>query len=282
MRVAVLGSSGGMGRLFSRYFLSRGMTVVGFDVVKTKFNSPNFEAAESYTAAVRAADVVLVATPIDKTVETVKEVAPALSLQTCVVEITSVKGTILAPLKELVARRRARLLSLHPLFGPSLGTRSRMRLCVVKTDPRSVSRARSLFPDATLIPMSLADHERQMAIVLSLTHLLNLAYAGVVDRFLAPSKFRSVQTPTSGVQLTLAEGVLSQNPSLYSYIQVENEHSSEAIEAFADEIAMLRRMVEVKDRRAFERHFRRLAKRFAGDSETAVDRIYQAFEKSTL
>jgi hypothetical protein len=40
-------------------------------------------------------------------------------------------------------------------------------------------------------------------------------------------------------------------------------------------------MVKAKDRSGFERHFRRLAKRFAGDSETAVDRIYQAFEKST-
>jgi len=281
MRVAVLGSSGGMGRLFSRYFLSKGMAVVGFDPVKSGLRSPNFEEAGSYREAVRGADVVLVATPVDRTVKTVEEVAPVLSPQTCVVEIASVKGTVLAPLKALVARRRARLLSLHPLFGPSLGLRSRMKLCVVKTDPGSLARARSLFPDATLIPMSLAEHERQMAVILSLTHTLNLAYAGAVDRFLTPSQFRNVQTPTSGVQLTLAEGVLSQNPSLYSYIQIENERSSEAIEALADEIAELRRMVKAKDRSGFERHFRRLAKRFAGDSETAVDRIYQAFEKST-
>ncbi len=281
MKIAVLGSSGGMGRFFARYFLSRGMTVVGFDSVNRALRNRNFELAKSNAEAARGADVVFVATPIDRTVETVEEVAPALAPGTCLVEITSIKGRVLGPVKELVEGRRARLLSIHPLFGPSLGLKKEMRFCVVKTDRRSVPIARSLFPDATLIPMTLANHDRQMAVVLSLTHLLNLAYAGAVSEFLTPSQFRMVQTPTSGVQLTLAEGVLAQDPSLYSYIQAENEHSAESVKVLSDEVALLRRMIESKDRRAFERHFRRLAKRFRDDSGAAVDQVYRAFERST-
>ncbi len=173
------------------------------------------------------------------------------------------------------------MLSLHPLFGPSLRANGEMRLCVVETDAGAVGRARSLFPEARLIPIKAREHDRVMGVILSLTHLLNMAYAGAVSRYLTPAEFRRVQTPTSAVQLTLAEGVLSQSPSLYSYIQLENEFSSEFAGALVEEVESLRRLVEGRDRKAFEERFEELSRRYAGDSRTALDLVYQAFEKSS-
>lgn len=281
MRVAVLGSSGGMGRFFSRYFLSRGIPVTGSDLKKRAIRNRLFRSASSNAGAVEGADVVVIATPIDRTVQTFREVAPALAPGACVVEITSVKGKALRVLRRQAADHGVKLLSVHPLFGPTLGMRGEMKLCVVETDSGSLSRARNLFPDATLIPMSARNHDRMMGAILSLTHILNIAYAGAISRYLTPSEFRRIQTPTSAVQLTLAEGVLSQSPSLYSYIQIENEHSSEFAEALAEEIALLRRLIERKDRGEFEKRFGELSKKFSGDSKAALDLVYQAFEKSS-
>lgn len=281
MKVAVLGSSGGMGRLFCRYFLSKGREVVGSDPERRVIRDPRFRLADSNVTAVRDADVVLIATPIEKTVETLAEVEKALVPGVCVVEITSVKGRMLEALSKRVDARNARLISLHPLFGPSLGPRSEMKLCVIRTDPRSLARARSLFPDANLITMSAQDHDRSMGIILSLTHLLNIAYAGTVRRFLSPTEFRKLQTPTSAVQLTLAEGVISQSPSLYSHIQLENDYSAVYARALGEELRVLLSLIERKDKTAFEKRFAEISKGFAGDSKAALDLVYQAFERAS-
>ena len=281
MKVAVIGSSGGMGGFFVRYFLSRGLDVVGSDSRRRALKNPHFGFTRSNSEAVAGADIVVVATPIDTTVETVTGFAGSLSPGACVVEITSVKGKMLGKLKKLVSVRGAKLLSLHPLFGPSLKVQGEMKLCVIETDKGSIAAARSLFPDATLIPMKAREHDRMMGLILSLTHLLNIAYAGTLSRYLGHDEFRKIQTPTSAVQLTLAEGVLSQSPSLYSYIQLENEFSSEFADALIAELGLLKRLIDRKDRRGFEKRFGELSKMYAGDSKAALDLVYQAFEKSS-
>jgi len=281
LKVAVIGSSGGMGGFFVRYFLSRGLEVVGSDSRKKGFKNPHFRFVRSNAEAVVGADIVIVATPIDTTIDTVSGFAKSLSPGACVVEITSVKGKMLGKLREQVSARRARLLSLHPLFGPSLKVQREMKLCVIETDSGSLAAARSLFPDATLIPMKAREHDMMMGMILSLTHLLNIAYAGTLSRYLEHDEFRKIQTPTSAVQLTLAEGVLSQSPSLYSYIQLENEFSSEFADALIAELRSLKRLIDRKDRKGFEKRFSALSKMYAGDSKAALDLVYQAFEKSS-
>lgn len=279
MKVAVIGSSGGMGKFFAEYFLSHGDHVTGYDKRKETVDDPRFTRARSIVDAVKGAELVIVATPIDATVETAAEVIPRLSEGARLVEMSSVKGKILPELKKLLKGSGTRLLSLHPLFGPSLSSFKGMKICVIETDGSSVKTAHTLFPEAVLIPMSEEAHDRTIGVVLSLTHLLNIAYAGTVSRYLKPEEFRAVQTPTSSMQLTLAEGVLAQSASLYSYNQMENEWSEEYAAALIEELTQLLRFIEGKDRKGFERRFEELSAKYASDSRGALDTVYRAFEK---
>jgi prephenate dehydrogenase len=280
LKVAVIGSSGGMGRFFVRYFVSRGDDVAGSDPRAPGVSQPGFRYAGSNADAVEGAELVLVATPVDRTVESVEEILPRLSPGACVIEISSVKRKVVGPLRKKLQARKVKLLSLHPLFGPSLSEQKGMKICVVGTDRGSLSLARRLFPEANLIPMGEKEHDRMMGLILSLTHVLNIAYAGTVSRYLSAKEFRKLETPTSSVQLTLAEGVLSQSPSLYSYIQLENEFSSEFLGALIRELSSLKRLVDAKDRDGFEKRFSEISRAFVGDSESAIGSVYQAFEKS--
>ena len=281
MKVAVIGSSGGMGKFFSRYFLSRGHQVTGYDQRKPDSKIPGFKFAKSNADAVKGAEVVVLATPLDKTVESFAALARNISKGALVVEITSVKRKVLKGLKKELAGRGLRLLSIHPLFGPSLASYGEMKVCVVRTGKGSDRVARDLFPEATLISMDEKEHDKAMGLILSLTHLLNIAYAGTVSRFLKPDQFRRIQTPTSAVQLTLAEGILSQSPSLYSSIQLENDSSAEFARALIDELTLLLRFIEEKDAKGFETRFTQLSKAYAGDSKAALELVYQAFERSS-
>lgn len=279
MKVAVIGSSGGMGGFFVRYFLSQGHSVVGSDTKKGTLRHPKFASAASNLRAARGVDVLLIATPLEKTLESFEEVSGVLPDGALVVEITSVKGRALQELGRKVEAKGARLLSVHPLFGPSQKVEGEMKLCVIETHRDSLRQAKALFPGAVLVPMKAAEHDRAMGVILSLTHLLNIAYAGTVGRYLSPQEFRRLETPTSSVQLTLAEGVLSQNPSLYSRIQLENAHSAEVVRAFIDELESLADLIEARDRGGFEKRFSELSKMYSGDSASAMERVYQAFDR---
>jgi prephenate dehydrogenase len=138
--------------------------------------------------------------------------------------------------------------------------------------------AAGLFPDAGLIQITARQHDRAMGLILSLTHLLNIAYAATVAKHLSSKEFRRLESPTSAVQLSVAEGVLSQDPALYSYIQLENEHSARLAGELIANLTKLRSTIVRKDRKAFEKIFSGLSEIYADDSKTALDSVYEAFE----
>jgi prephenate dehydrogenase len=267
-----------MGMFFAEYFLMHGHEVTGSDTRPSRISDPRFVGARSNSDAVKGAEAVLIATPIDTTVATVREIAPKLRRGVLVIEIASLKGKILRELKPMLAKRGAALLSLHPLFGPSLSSSANMKICVIGTSGKSMEIASRLFPDANLIQVGEREHDKAMGVILSLTHLLNIAYAATVAKHIKPEGFRKLESPTSAVQLSIAEGVLTQDPALYSYIQLENEFSAELAGELIENLTQLRSIIVKKDREAFESIFSGLSAIYADDSKGALDSVYEAFE----
>ncbi len=284
MKVSVIGASGGMGSFFARYFLERGDEVRGSDSSEGRVAIPGVVAVRTNAEAVKGCDVTVIAVPIDDTVKVAKELVGKLRPGSTLVEISSVKTQTLPALKKLVGKRVS-LLSIHPLFGPALESTRGMKVAVIVgkggADGPEASLAARLFPEARIIPMSLSEHDRSMAVVLSLTHILNVVYAGTASRFLTPEEFMRVSTPNSSMQLTLAEAVLAQDARLSFAIQAGNPYSKEVARAASRELKSVLSMIEASDRRAFDRHFSKLAKRYKTDKRggAVIREIYSAAEK---
>ena len=291
MRVAVLGASGGMGSFFVRYFLERGETVRGSDPGKKSKESPvggveGLSVCKTNSEAVKGCDVTLIAVPMDSTLKIAKEVAGKLKPGSTLVEMSSVKGDTLLALRKLVSEK-VTLLSIHPLVGPALESTKGMKIAVITgknagEGAPEVALAKRLFPDSRLVPMSRKEHDRTMAVVLSLTHLLNVVYAGTVSQFLSPDEFMRVSTPNSSMQLTLAEAILDQDARLSYAIQAGNEYTGEIARAALRELKRVLAMVESSDRKAFDEHFSKLARRYKTKQRAgaAIREIYSAAEKA--
>jgi prephenate dehydrogenase len=281
LKVAIIGSSGGMGSFFVRYFLNRGFTVYGSDPRKTRISSRNFKYYSSNTRAVKHSDITVVAAPIDRTIEVTKGIAEHVKPGSVLMEISSIKGRILPELKKIV-QNRVKLLSVHPLFGPSIGSARNMKIAVVgiKNKIEELRLAKNIFPDVDTFVIEEKDHDRLMALVLSLTHLVNLVYAKTLSKYTELAEFRKISTPNSLLQLTLAEGVLSQSPTLYSYIQFENPHSQNVIESLCDEMMKILSMIRKRDREAFERLFSEQSEFYRDDSfkNEVMKKIYKSLE----
>jgi prephenate dehydrogenase len=279
LKVAVIGANGGMGSFFVRYFRARGASVRGSDrrEIRTQAGLARFK---SNAEAVHGSDVTILAVPMEATLKVAREVASELKPGSTLIEISSVKGRALSALKRLVGDK-VELVSIHPLFGPALESTKSMKIAVVGKGGEART-AKRLFPDARIIQMTREDHDRTMAVVLSLTHMLNLVYAGTVSRFLSPEEFMRVSTPNSSVQLTLAEAVLAQDAKLSFAIQRENPYTAEVAKEASRELKLLMQMVKGSEGEAFEKHLSRLSEHYRTKKRArkVIKEIYSAAEKA--
>jgi len=107
--VAIIGGNGQMGRWFTRFFESQGLTVLVADV-----GSPR---TSQEVAAL--ADVVILSVPIPKVTEVAREVAPFLKPSAALVDLTSVKQR---PMAVMMSAFPGEVVGTHPLFGPGEAT----------------------------------------------------------------------------------------------------------------------------------------------------------------
>ncbi|HJJ37961.1 MAG TPA: prephenate dehydrogenase/arogenate dehydrogenase family protein, partial [Methanocorpusculum sp.] len=106
--VGIIGGFGGMGRLFSAVFER-----AGYEVLCSGRKTPVSNEDIALTC-----DIVIVSVPIRDTVRVIGEIAPLLSEEQVLCDLTSIKT---APV-EAMLRSKAQVIGLHPMFGPSVST----------------------------------------------------------------------------------------------------------------------------------------------------------------
>lgn len=164
-------------------------------------------------------DVVVLAVPVARLTEVARAIAPHLRRGAVVVELCSLKMRPLATLRALLPRH-VRILGLHPLFGPQSGRGGIAGLRVV-VDPSAGGAAHlaaRLLRHLGLVVvwMTPEEHDRQMAWVQGLTHLLARLVRGL-DMPELPHRTRSFD------QLMDALDMVSQDSeALFRTITEEN------------------------------------------------------------
>jgi Prephenate dehydrogenase len=105
LKAAIVGGYGEMGRWFERFLVEREIDVA--------------LVGRSSKAHYADYDLVVIAVPVDVTCDVIAEVAPQMKPGAVLFDITSVKKD---PVKQMLisAPPGVELLSVHPLFGPSM------------------------------------------------------------------------------------------------------------------------------------------------------------------
>ena len=231
MRVAVIGGAGKMGSWFVERFASGGHAVVltdaRADAALRVADASGAERAGSIPEAVQDADCALICVPIEDTGAVVLEAASAMRAGSVIVEISSVKHSTVPPMRT-AAEMGLRPLSLHPMFGPSAEGLKDKTVAVVPVADRDEEEAlaKSLFGDADVIVVGREEHDRAMAVVLSLTYIMNMALAGMLGGEDLRTLKRLAGT-TFTVQLAVAEGVVAEDPGLVASLLFENPYTAE-------------------------------------------------------
>ena len=234
--IAIIGAGGQMGKWLAGYFVKKGFEVTGFDTenpVPTNINK-----AESLISAILNKEYVLLSTPTKKTPEIIRLIAKEMKRESYLIDITSQKSKTATALGKIPAKVCP--VCIHPMFGPGAkGVKGQNIISIpIKDGKKELDVAKNLFPDANFVTIDSSEHDKKIAIILGLTHLINIAFANILakdDKILLTEKMAGT---TFKAQKIIAESILTESPELIETI-ISNPEIRRVAEEFWKDIGRL-------------------------------------------
>jgi prephenate dehydrogenase len=284
LKVTVIGGAGRMGRWLVNYFIERGHQVTisdtRYEEAKAVAQSAGAKIARNNIEAVKDAEITVLSTPIEVTPNVLMEISSKIQKSATVVEISSLKSQVF-PSLEKIATQGIRTLSIHPLFGPGVTKITEEKIALVPvSDPSSEFKlAKMIFPKAELIVVDVEEHDEAMALALSLPHFLNIVFASVIGQK-DINVLKKLGGTTFALQLILSEGVMSEDPSLYASIQMDNKFTAQILERFLLNAETLKRHITERDSKGFLQFYADARTSLMKDSDfgKAYEKMYKALE----
>ena len=246
-RIAIIGS-GRMGRWFARFFSNEGIPVTVSDVNKDALRKVSEELDVLVTdnvTAIKRADSVLLAVPIDCFRNVVQEISLYLRPNQAVMDICSVKEAVVDIMHEYIKTGVA--LGTHPLFGPGAEKIEGQGWVLTPTNSRERELAKEVGGwlekrGARVYSMSPREHDRLMSLTLAFPHFVGLAACDTLTRSGRFLQAKKSAGSTYKLLLTLAEAVASEDPNHYASIQPVS--SSSLCSPKSEPLSLLLRLLE--------------------------------------
>ena len=235
--IAIVGVNGKMGKWFANYFHKMGFKVKGFDTnneIKEKF----IEKANSLVSAILQIDYVLLCTPTKNTPEIIRLISKEMKRGSYLIEISSHKSKTAQTL--LKTPSKINPICIHPMFGPGSKNIAGKNVIIVpiKDAQKELTATKLLFPGANFVTIDAVEHDKKIAVILGLTHLINIAFANILAKDEKISLTEKMAGTTFKAQRIIAESILTESAELIETI-VSNPEVRKYGEEFWKDIGRL-------------------------------------------
>ncbi len=216
-KATIIGAGGQMGQWFSKYFKSQGYEVTGYDS-EIKVTSKDVIVSESLVGGILNADYVVLCTPTRRTPEIIRLIAKEMKRGTYLIEISSEKTKVASSLSKMPAKINP--ICIHPMFGPGTKTIKGQNIISVpiKDAKKELTVAKELFQGANFVTIDAVEHDKKIAVILGLTHLMNLVFANIISKDEKMNLTEKMSGTTFRIQKTLAENIMTESPELIETI----------------------------------------------------------------
>jgi len=253
-RIGIIGGNGGMGGWFVHFFQSNNIPVVVSDRGTSVTNRD----------VTSNSDIIILTVPMKVVRDVIDDISPQLTPHKLLVDICSLKQEVC---RHMTERTTAELLSLHPMFGPSVTTVSEQ--VVVASQLRAGEQSEWLLAllrsaGARIVLASPEEHDQAMASVQGLNHVSTLILASVfVSQKLDVQRALEMASPIYRLRMGVIGRMLGQDPSLYADIAIDNPEVLPLVQALHTETGKWLGIIGSKDSSAFELEFKRCAAHFS-------------------
>jgi len=235
--IAIIGVNGKMGKWFANYFHKMGFKVKGFDTnneIKEKF----IEKANSLVSAILQIDYVLLCTPTKNTPEIIRLISKEMKRGSYLIEISSHKYKTAQTL--LKTPSKINPICVHPMFGPGTKNIAGKNVIIVpiKDAQKELTATKLLFPGANFVTIDSDEHDKKIAVILGLTHLINIAFANILAKDEKISLTEKMAGTTFKAQRIIAESILTESAELIETI-VSNTEVRKFGEEFQKDVSRL-------------------------------------------
>ena len=232
-KLTVIGAGGQMGKWFTKYFASKNFEVTGYDL-ENKILGKDIIEASSLVGGILKADYVILCTPTRKTPEIIRLIAKEMQRGTYLIEISSEKSKVVSSLSKMPAKINP--ICIHPMFGPGIKTIKGQNIISVpiKDAKKELTVAKSLFEGANFVTIDAIEHDKKIAVILGLTHLVNLVFAKIISKDEKMMLTEKMSGSTFRVQKILAESIMTESPELIETIIANPEIRRVAEELWKD------------------------------------------------
>ena len=216
-KIAIIGVNGQMGKWSASCCHRIGFDVIGFDTdneIKEKF----IIKASSLVSAVLKTDYVVLCTPTKNTPEIIRLIAKEMQRGSYLIEISSQKYKTAQTLVKTPSRVNP--ICIHPMFGPGAKTIDNKNIIVIpiKDAKKELDVTKSLFPKANFVTIDAVEHDKKIAVILGLTHLINLAFANIILKDEKISLTEKMSGATFKAQKIITESILTESAELIETI----------------------------------------------------------------
>ena len=217
-------------------FQKKGFEVTGFD--NTNPVAKNIKKANSLISAILNVDYVLLSTPTKKTPEIIRLIAKEMKRESYLIDITSQKSKTATALGKIPAKVSP--ICIHPMFGPGAKNLKNHNIVLVpiKDGKKELNVAKTLFPDGNFVTIDSTEHDKKIAMILGLTHLINIAFANILAKDDKISLTEKMAGTTFKAQKILAESIMTESPELIETI-ISNPEIRKVAEEFWKDVGRL-------------------------------------------
>ncbi|MBA7647336.1 T-protein [subsurface metagenome] len=268
MKVAIIGGSGKMGRWLANFLLKDGYKVVITGRNESKLLEAKRQLGAEVTTnnveAAKQAEVIIISVPVDNFESVVAQICPYTHPEQVIIDITSIKAFPVEIMHKHI--KRGIVLGVHPMFGPGARGIANQSFVLTPTNEEETALAQKIKEyletrGARVSLMTPDEHDEMMAVILGLSHFIAIVSADTLLSFDKLKQMRAIGGSTFKLLLTLAEGVISEDPEFYTSLQMNLPNIAEVEKLFQRRAKTWADLVENKNRDKFVQRMNALKNR---------------------
>ncbi|MCW9709718.1 bifunctional chorismate mutase/prephenate dehydrogenase [Avibacterium sp. 21-586] len=270
-KIVIVGGKGKLGGLFARYLQPSGYQV----------ESLGRNDWDNAAQILSGADVVIVSVPIVNTVETIERLAPYLTENMLLTDLTSVKK---APLAKMLEVHKGAVVGLHPMFGPDIASMAKQ--VVVRCDGRYPERYQWLLDQisiwgAKIYQVDAAEHDQSMTYIQALRHFATFANGLHLSKQpVELAKLLALSSPIYRLELAMIGRLFAQDGALYADIIMDKPENLEVIESLKQSYEESLKFFEQGDKQGFIQSFEQVRDWFGDYSEQFLKESRQLLQQA--
>jgi len=247
-----------MGRWLASFLLKEGHQVIITGRNEAKLleakRQLGIETTTDNAEAVERSQVIILSVPIDNFEQVVKQISPHIQPEQIIIDITSIKTS---PVKIMHRHIKTGLvLGAHPMFGPGARSVAHQNFVLTPTNKKENALAQKIkgyleAKDAKVTLMNPEEHDEMMTVILGLSHFIAIVSADTLLSVDKLQQMRAIGGSTFKLLLTLVESVVSEDPELYTSLQMHLPHIAEIERLLQSRVKAWTDLVENKDGEKF-------------------------------